>query len=420
MDPATTLPWIVVHAFVAACTIFSNLLMTTVFITSRAVRRMRTALFLMGMTAADLIVGVAVIPMYIAILWLGGRLGDELRYSYMSIETLSSSASLILLVVITLERVYSVFRPYRHRALSKTPYWVGLFISWFLAALQVIFRLLPGFSDVISRKHSAPLAIAFFVVVPIAIVVSYLTIWWKLRNIRVVGLQRSRGLKERRMVKAMAILTGVFLTTWLPYSIINILYYFHMEVHPILRGLSPEASRHIICTCKVLHYSNSFMNPLIYSFRIREVRRALDQIFRGDRGDVVALAGLQRGLRRREVILEERAERQEEGAEWQEGRAERKEEGAQWQEEVAEWQEKMAEWQEGRAERQEEGAEWQEGRAERKEEGVQWQEEGAEWQEKMAELVRRRGSLTRGKLEGEQGGEGVNTGKVEELEGSFI
>ena len=129
------------------------------------------------MTAADLIVGVAAIPMYMAVLWLGGRLGAELRYSYMSIETLSSSASFFLLVVIALERVYSVFRPHRHRALSKTPYWVGLFMSWLLAALLVIFRLLPGFSDVISRKHSAPLVIAFFVVVPIAIIVSYLTIW---------------------------------------------------------------------------------------------------------------------------------------------------------------------------------------------------------------------------------------------------
>ena len=366
MDPATTLPWIVVYGVVAACIIFPNLLLTAVFITSPAVRRMRTALFLMGMTAADLIVGVAVIPMYIAILLLGGRVGDELRYSYESIETLSSSASLILLVVITLERVYSVFRPYRHRVLSRTPYWVGLFMSWLLAALLVMVRLLPGFSDVISRKHSAPFVIAFFVVVPIAIIVSYLTIWWKLRNIRVVGLQRSRGLKERRMAKAMAILTGVFLATWLPYSILITLFYFDSEVYPILRGLSPEAFHHILCACKVLHYSNSFMNPVIYSFRIREVRRALDQIFRGDRGGVAAPAGLQRGLRRREGIMEERAER-----------------------------------------------------AERQEEGAEWQEEGAEWQEEMAELVRRRGSLTRGKLDGEQGGE-VNTDKVEELDESFI
>ena len=245
MDPVTTLPWIVAYGVVAVCIIFSNLLMTAVFTKSPAVRRMRTTLFLMGMTAADLIVGVVAIPMYMAILWLGSRLGGELRSSYMSIETLSSSASLILLVVIALERVYSVFRPHRRRALSKTPYWVGLIMSWLLAALQVIFRLLPGFSDVISyRKHSAPLVIAFFVVVPIAIIVSYLTIWWKLRNIRVVGLQRSRGLKERRMAKAMAILTGVFLATWLPFSIFATLLNINYVVlsYPI-RGFSSHSIR---------------------------------------------------------------------------------------------------------------------------------------------------------------------------------
>ena len=299
MDPVSTLPWIVAYGVVAACIIVSNLLMTAVFITSRAVRRIRTALFLMGMTAADLIVGVAAIPMYMAVLWPGSRLGGEFADSYMSIEMVSSFASLFLLVVIALERVYSVFRPYRHRALSRTSYWVGLFMPLFLAAVPVAF--FPGFSPFMSRWGHILLVLVFMAAVPIVIVVSYVAIWWKLKTTRVEGLHQRRDLQERKLAKTLAMLTGVFLVTWLPFSIVNTLLLIDFNIDPILQGLSFKVKLHILYASKVLHYSNSFMNPVIYSFRIPQVRSALGKIFCGHGVDVAAPGGLQMGLRRREM-----------------------------------------------------------------------------------------------------------------------
>ena len=304
MDPVTTLPWIVSYGVVAVCIIFSNLLMTAVFITSRAVRRMRTALFLMGMTAADLIVGVAAIPMYMARLSPNSSLGDQLAHQHVSIEMVSSFTSLFLLAAIALERVYSVFRPYRHRVLSKTPYWVGLFMSWFLAALPVVFRVSPF----ISFRDRLLLILAFMAAVPIVIVVSYVTICLKLKTTRVEGLRRiRRDLRERKLAKTLAILAGVFLVAWLPFSIFSALSYINFLFYPILQGLSPEATHHILYACKVLHYCNSLMNPVIYSFRIPQVRSALGKIFRGQkrgqrgwwRGTKREWTGRPRGKRRR-------------------------------------------------------------------------------------------------------------------------
>ena len=295
MDQSIVLPWTVALGVVAACTIFSNLLMTAVFITSRAVRRMRTALFLMGMTAADLVVGVAAIPMYMARLWPNSSIGGQLMHLHVSIEITASFASIFLLAVVALERVYSVFRPYRHRVLSKTPYWVGLLMSWFLAALPAVFRVLTF----IPGRNRHLLTMAFMAVVPIVIVVSYVAIWWKLKTTRVEGLHQRRDLQERKMAKTLAILTGVFLVAWLPFSIMTGLARFGF--HFILQGLSLEDHHHILYTFKVLHYSNSFMNPVIYSFRIPQVRSALGKIFRGHSDELVAPGGLQMGVRRRGI-----------------------------------------------------------------------------------------------------------------------
>ena len=415
MDPVTTLPWIVAYGVVAVCIIFSNLLMTAVFTKSPAVRRMRTAMFLMGMTAADLIVGVVAIPMYMALLWPGSRLGGEFADSYMSIEMVSSFASLFLLVVIALERVYSVFRPYRHRGLSRTPYWVGLFMSWFMAGVPVAF--IPDFFPFISSWQHILLLLAFMAAVPTVIVVSCVAIWLKLKTTRVEGLHQRRDLQERKMARTLAMLTGVFLVTWLPFSIVNTLVRIDVDIDPILQGLSLKVSFHILYASKVLHYSNSFMNPVIYSFRISQVRSALGKIFHGHSDAVAAPGGLQMGLRRRDkggagggdeggcraeggeggVVggggVESRegvvggggeGGGDEEGAEWEEERAKWEEERAKWEKERAKWElEGRAKWElEGRAEWEEERAKWElEGRAEWEEERAKWELEGrAEWE----------------------------------------
>ena len=242
--------------------------------------------------------GAAAIPMNMALLWPGSRLGGEFADSYISSEMVSSFASLILLVVIALERVYSVFRPYRHRVLSRTPYWVGLFMSWFLAVIPVVFWVSPF----ISFRDRLLLILAFMAAVSIVIVVSYVTICLKLKTTRVEGLRRIRRvLRERKLAKTLAILAGVRLFTWLPFSIFSAFTYINLLFYTIMQRPFPEAFHHILCACKALHYSNSFMNPLIYSFRISQVRGALGKIFRGHIDEVAAPVGLRSSSRRRKI-----------------------------------------------------------------------------------------------------------------------
>ena len=284
MEYNSTARWIVAYGVVAVCIIFSNLLMTAVFTKSPAVRSMRTALFLMGMTAADLIVGVAAIPMYMAILWEPnrGRIQRKMFFPWRLIEMSSSLVSIFLLAVVALERVYSVFWTYRHRVLGEAPYRWALSVPWLLVALQMACQFLQWYGFM-SRVDLFLCIFTGMLAAEVLIVVSYVAIWWKLKTTRVEGLHQRRNLQERKMAKTLAMLTGVFLVTWLPFSALYADRHVTGRLYPV----------DVLYAFKVLHYANSFMNPAIYSLRIPQVRTAIARMFCWRRERRVAPATLQ-------------------------------------------------------------------------------------------------------------------------------
>ena len=99
----------------------------------------------------------------------------------------------------------------------------------------------------------------------------------KLFNIRrrsysISSLQRKVH-HERTTAKTVLIVTGLFVLSWLPFFTLSVLFIFWPGYLP--RGTN---LMHLVDFVKLLHYSNSAINPLVYTYRIPQVRRTLMRI----------------------------------------------------------------------------------------------------------------------------------------------
>ncbi|KAK3698958.1 hypothetical protein QZH41_003109 [Actinostola sp. cb2023] len=104
--------------------------------------------------------------------------------------------------------------------------------------------------------------------------VVYVTVWIKIKfyvskrsNCRLLGPG-----EERNIFFAIGIVTVVFVGTWLPFNIMNLMANFH---HSLITALSFD----VIFLIKLLHYSNSFINPIVYTLKIPEFRKSVYGLF---------------------------------------------------------------------------------------------------------------------------------------------
>ena len=97
---------------------------------------------------------------------------------------------------------------------------------------------------------------------------SYFVVWRK-QSSRIQNGVRAR--REARLSKTLFLITGTFVLTWLPF-----------QVAVVVANLCvPCRKMHIVIVfvLKLLQFSNSFLNFLIYCLRIPDYRKAISQIF---------------------------------------------------------------------------------------------------------------------------------------------
>ena len=80
------------------------------------------------------------------------------------------------------------------------------------------------------------------------------------------------GVAEKKLAIALSLVTGIFMFTWMPFEVVIIIVHFCKQCnHP---------SNRLVYVIKLLQYSNSFVNTLVYSFRMQEFRRAIISFLR--------------------------------------------------------------------------------------------------------------------------------------------
>ncbi|XP_031562749.1 adenosine receptor A2b-like [Actinia tenebrosa] len=267
--------WCTAFAVEAIIITIGNIISILALIYMKSPRKLRRW-FLVSLSIADLFVGALALPMYVYFLSASSQTMNKtlllFQFAYNAVDIFSGLASVFTLTVISLERLYAVLLPLIHRSTRRRYYMIVIGILWFLAALisglfwmtNVVQMLPPGL-------FIYTMTICSFASVGIIIVV-YVAVWIK---IKFFLHKRSRLLgpgEERNIFIALGIVTVVFVVTWLPFNIMNLIANFHVS---LLKNLSFN----VIFFVKLLHYSNSAINPIVYSLKIPEFRRSCISLF---------------------------------------------------------------------------------------------------------------------------------------------
>ena len=221
--------------------------------------RKRPHFLLISLAFADLLVGLIAVPLYIMIQADIPHLGLIARLVFRGVDMFAGLSSIFTLTAISLERLHAIVLPLRHRQLTVRSYAIAIATPWIFSLIVTSVSFFPfitsiQFNWVITISLSTPLLITC---------VSYCIIWRKQAS-RIPNEVRAR--KEVHLNKSLLLITAIFVFSWLPFHVVVILFHFC----PSFRIL--PAIWNVI---KLLQYSNSFMNFLVYCFRMPNYRKAL-------------------------------------------------------------------------------------------------------------------------------------------------
>ena len=270
--PSTT--WCVTYGLVAFAIIFSNAVTIAAFRNSRLLLRL-SMFFLVNLSIADMTVGAVALPMYIYLIYSSSAMTSAVpdtnhlkifQNIHISIDVFTGMASVFTLTIIALERLTAISYPIWYRTISKTSYFAVLSCIWLVAGVLSGMHLL-AFSSVIPESVFIYSLVLLSLASLCFISLAYPVLWIKLK-VWSNTQGRIAGGRESNLAMPIALITTAFLVTWLPFYILNIIVNFKVS---LLNGIPRE----LVYSVKLLHYSNSFMNPIIYSFKMPEFRSAL-------------------------------------------------------------------------------------------------------------------------------------------------
>ena len=278
--------WLTVFTaeFVAIVTV--NLLATILFIKNRNLRT-RSMYLVISLTVADMLVGV-LSGGYVQCFFLQECSLIKLNLSwevYIPLAIFSHVFPLVSLtniVVISLERFHATFRPFRHRLIKRWVYVATIAIVWVFPVIVLVIwgvelLYLIGYHLYILESYGLLCLIVTFV--------SYTSILFKFR----FGAHPQRHcaalLRQRKLTVTLFITTLVSLLLWLPRNI----YLLVAWSTDILNSLSFKERFDLGYSLTFLLFANSLVNPILYTIKMSDFKKALLSLFRRHQRENVAI-----------------------------------------------------------------------------------------------------------------------------------
>ena len=273
MLDATAITFVIINAIEAVFIIVGNSLAIFVFWT-QTFRQRRACLLLINLSAADLLVGVAEsLVLAAAKNSIRGQEEDAISPLFPFV-VFASCTSVLLLSLISLERVCAVFWPVRHRVSSLQIYVCSIVTVWFIGLVFGVLLLLSQyFKDVnwvyVLATVNVCLCVSFLVTC-----ISYVKI--RRRVICTPREEKSFNTRNRfdassaRLSRALFGVFAISFLLWLPALVV----YIAQIVCP--RCIPPILHRAV----DVLRLANSLVNPLVYSFKMPAFKNGLGRLRR--------------------------------------------------------------------------------------------------------------------------------------------
>lgn len=271
------------YTVIALVAVFGNLMVVTAFFINDKLRTV-TNYFVLGLAAADILVGAISVPLWMYILNYYAdqkkmESFDDLNELYTALDSFAGISSILHLMAISMERYFCVGWAVKHRNTKKYVYYIALFLVWFISALAASVKLM--IPDIKAGDRVLLTFVVFFLLPMTIIVVSYAAIW-KIAMTRMNNNPSKRSLKrEIRTATTIAFVIGFFLIAWTPFFITLVV---NVYCPPVTCPFNWSA----LIFYKFLHYSNSSINPIVYGVRIPEFRKTFKFILRRMYGPIVA------------------------------------------------------------------------------------------------------------------------------------
>ena len=253
--------WSSAFGLLAVLIILGNFFSICVF--HRKKSRKRSYFLLISLAVADLMVGLFAIPLFIK--------NNSTEYSHFwwlvstSFEAFTGLTSIYTLAVISLERIFVIVCPLRHRTLTSLNYIYAIAIPWMVAAVFVTVLILYSY-EIIKHPSYRFLLLLFQTTPLLTMCVAYFSIWIKRKPTK--GIRNHRAARESKLANTLFLVTGASLLTWTPFQVFNNLFSFdRLRISLTLLYLS-----------RILQFSNSLVNVVIYPLRIPQFKTTFKNI----------------------------------------------------------------------------------------------------------------------------------------------
>lgn len=246
--------------------------------------RLRAAinLFFVSLAVSDLMVGAVSIPLWIYNLsspYFNSCSDPNVSVTvfYRAFDVFSAMASISNLVAISVERYLAICWPVQHRLSSFTRYYLMIFATWsYSVIITAVYSV--NFNPTWKSYRGSLVFVAGFAVPLVVITVMYSSIHrnvvnmnahWKRANAKTSALRKNVQ-REKRTATTVVIVTVLFIVAWLPFFVVSMLWTFHRSSLLVGGGFI-----RLMDFIKWVHYSNSAVNPIVYTYRSEEIRRML-------------------------------------------------------------------------------------------------------------------------------------------------
>ncbi|XP_054836913.1 sphingosine 1-phosphate receptor 4 [Eublepharis macularius] len=262
----------------ASCLIIMENLLVLMAIARKLRARRWVYSCIASITLSDLLTGVA----YVVNLCLSGsrtfRLSPTMWFLREGILFVALAASTFSLLVTAIERYSAMVKPIAENEATKKARLRGLLFScWVLAIIIGLLPLLgwnclcdlPNCSTLLPlyAKNYILFSVVMFIIILFGIVVLYASIYRQvLRSARQATSRYGRK-RSLRLLTTVLIILFAFLFCWIPLFVLLLM--------DIFSGTGSWKLHKGLGWVLTLAVANSFINPIIYSFRSQEVKRAV-------------------------------------------------------------------------------------------------------------------------------------------------
>ena len=276
--------WFAVTLTVCVAIVTVNLLSIILFIKNRSLRT-RVMYLVISLTIADMFVGgfSHLHPFRILSLLscdiVKMNLSRELNVIINFLFSWFPLTSVTNIAVISIDRMHATIRPFRHRLIKKWVYGVTIAGVWVLAAMASTTKFKLGQYEkkwsYLSNLWSSYCCLCLFV-----ICVSYSSIAVKF----LCGAHpqhHGAANRQRKLTVTLFIMTIVSLLMWLPRLVY--IFFLYQFLTSTTEFLSSEKLVRLTLSSFILSLMNSLVNPIVYTIRMPEFRKALLLLFKRQR-----------------------------------------------------------------------------------------------------------------------------------------